>query len=461
MVKPPKIRHSKTRQDPLTIELGPDAVSRVEGDVNVQAEPIADLAPKSEDIMEEADQIDTKSGGEEESHSSGDKPFEAAPSDSFSEPPADAPPAQKSGGFSGVGAGLIGGLIALAGAGGLAYSGLIGLPAGPANNAGAEISALQAEVATLRDQMAPGRDGGESAQSENITRALGESTNRVEQLAASLEQAKADLKQLKSAVESGSAGENVGLQSLSDKVAGIETSVAALSQSSSGTAAADLAALDGRVAAFETALAAVVTTYSSADSRMAGIEKDVGTLKQGVDSIAGKVEAQAGQPKAAVVIAAAGLKAAIETGGPFESEIEAFAAVAPNTRELPELRKLSVEGVPGEDAILAAAPGAGDAMIEAAHTMPADAGVVDRLLDSAADLIKVRPVGPIDGSGVAETVARLQSALQAGDLARAVAEYETLPDTAKAAGQDFMDSVRARLAAQNLVDQATTSALKA
>ena len=30
MVKPPKIRHSKTTRDPVTIELEPDAVSRVE-----------------------------------------------------------------------------------------------------------------------------------------------------------------------------------------------------------------------------------------------------------------------------------------------------------------------------------------------------------------------------------------------------------------------------------------------
>src|SRR5262245_12100170 len=30
MVKPPKIRHSKSRREPMTIELGPDEISRIE-----------------------------------------------------------------------------------------------------------------------------------------------------------------------------------------------------------------------------------------------------------------------------------------------------------------------------------------------------------------------------------------------------------------------------------------------
>src|SRR5689334_11135662 len=42
MVKPPNIRHSKSRKEPMTIELGPDEVSRIE------ASTPADSAPETE-----------------------------------------------------------------------------------------------------------------------------------------------------------------------------------------------------------------------------------------------------------------------------------------------------------------------------------------------------------------------------------------------------------------------------
>jgi hypothetical protein len=73
----------------------------------------------------------------------------------------------------------------------------------------------------------------------------------------------------------------------------------------------------------------------------------------------------------------------------------------------------------------------------------------------------VRPVGPVEGSGVPETAARLEAAVKDGDLARAIAEYETLPEGPKTAGAAFMDQVKERLQAEQLVDKATAGALKA
>ena len=57
-------------------------------------------------------------------------------------------------------------------------------------------------------------------------------------------------------------------------------------------------------------------------------------------------------------------------------------------------------------------------------------------------------------------VARMEAALKAGELAQAVAEYETLPETPKVAGQQFADKIRARLAAEQLVAKALAGALK-
>jgi len=61
---------------------------------------------------------------------------------------------------------------------------------------------------------------------------------------------------------------------------------------------------------------------------------------------------------------------------------------------------------------------------------------------------------------VPETVARMEAALKAGDLARALVEYDTLPETAKAAGSGFAGKIKARLDVETLVDQAIAEAMK-
>ena len=72
----------------------------------------------------------------------------------------------------------------------------------------------------------------------------------------------------------------------------------------------------------------------------------------------------------------------------------------------------------------------------------------------------MRPVGTVEGEGVPETVARMEAALKAGDPAKALAEYDTLPETAKAAGSGFAGKIRARLDVETLVDQAIAEAMK-
>ena len=52
-----------------------------------------------------------------------------------------------------------------------------------------------------------------------------------------------------------------------------------------------------------------------------------------------------------------------------------------------------------------------------------------RLLASAESLIKVRPIGAVEGETVPAKVARMEVAVKAGDFAKAIAEYETLPET--------------------------------
>jgi hypothetical protein len=100
-------------------------------------------------------------------------------------------------------------------------------------------------------------------------------------------------------------------------------------------------------------------------------------------------------------------------------------------------------------------------MVVAGKPVDQNAGFLQNLMASAESLVKVRPIGAVEGTGVPETVARLEAAVKQGDYARALAEYATLPDAAKAAGADLAGKLKARLDAETEVDALIASAMKA
>jgi hypothetical protein len=259
---------------------------------------------------------------------------------------------------------------------------------------------------------------------------------------------------VRQAVESGGAGENAGLQALDARIKEIETAVAGLGQNPGGASGAEIAAINEKVAGVEALAKAAGEAGSAVDSRL-------GALEQSLSTLSAKVDAQGAQPKIALAIAASGLKSAIERGVPFQSEIETFAAVAPDAPELPALRTHAEQGVATRAEILTETDAAAKAIIAASNPPPENAGFFERLLSSAESLVTVRPIGAVEGPGVPETVARMEVAIEAGDLAKAIAEFDTLPETAKAAGAAFADKIRARLEVEKLVDQAIAAAMQA
>ena len=491
MVKTPKTRHARTQREPVTIDLGPDEVRRIEEEAAAKddaaaSEMEADAAaaastpqdaaaamadapaePQTSEFVPEPAAAEAADAAYEERVSTGasrhDAPHfgRARPQETAEQAPAPMPQAARPGRASALVAGLIGGIVALAGAGALQYVGLLPSPGtspGASTGDASAVAALQAEIDGLKQQVAGLGDGSAAAGVEDLRKALGESNTTVGNLSATVDKLSADLTALRSAVDAiGAAGGTDGGEAAAQLVSrldALEAAVAELRQTGGGAAPADLAELTGRLDTIEKAVNAAGAQTVDAETRIAVLEKSLA-------DIAAKVEAQADQPRIALAIAASALKAAVDRGGPFASEVETFAAVAPDSPELAELRALAKEGVPARSQLLAAAPEAQIAMVGAARTVDENAGFFERLLASAESLIKVRPIGVVEGEGVDAIVARMEAALKAGDLAKALAEYETLPEGPKAAGAAFAEQISLRQKAEELVDKALAGALKA
>ncbi|MDX8518879.1 COG4223 family protein [Mesorhizobium dulcispinae] len=490
MVKTPKVRHSKSRREPVTIELEPGAVSRIADEDAAKAEANAartDEAKAEEaaiasqpDAPEEpihAEQTDIEpwehadaaqgatDGTEAKSKDEAEAPYpdgseapksepngfgynfedassantgSAASAQKTSETRSDdrSSPASRRSGVNMIAAGVIGGVVALAGAGLLQAVGLLGSPA----SGGAALDGVNGEIASLRSEIAALKEAGDAGASAKVDR-----------LSSAFDQVKSDIAALKSSA--GQSSDGAALKALTDKVGQIETAVADL-QKAGSAAPVDLGPLNEKLAGLDALVKSAGEEAKAEDGRIAALE-------QSVQQLAGKVEAQASQPKIALAIAASALKAALDRGAPFATELDTFAAIAPDAPELGVLRGYAEKGVPTRATISAEAAAAANAMVEAATPVDQNAGFFQSLVSSAESLVKVRPVGAVEGKGAPETVARLEVAVNQGDYAKALGEYDTLPDAAKAAGADFAGKLKARLEVEKQIEALIAGATKA
>jgi len=487
MVKTPKMRHSKTRREPVTIELEPGAVSRITDEDAAKAE--ANAAQTDEAKAEEAAAASQPEAPEEPIHAeqADIEPWEHSdaaqaaadkPEAGKDEPEApypggsDAPKSQAKGfeynfedasaasasaatsrssetrgedrvlqpsrktGVNTIAAGVIGGVIALAGAGLLQAVGLLGAP----GSGGGSLDGVNGEIASLKSEIAALKENGGTGASA-----------KVDGLSSALEQVKADVAALKSSA--GQSGDGAALKALGDKVGQIETTVADL-QKNGNAAPVDLGPVNEKIAGLDAQVKSTGDAAKAEDGRVAALE-------QSVSQLSGKVEAQASQPKIALAIAASALKSALDRGAPFATELDTFAAIAPDAPELAALRSYAEKGVPTRATIASEADAAANAMVEAAKPADQNAGFFQSLVSSAESLVKVRPVGAIEGKGTPETVARIEVAVNQGDYAKALSEYDTLPEAAKTAGADFAGKVKARLEVEKQLEALIAGATKA
>ncbi len=83
---------------------------------------------------------------------------------------------------------------------------------------------------------------------------------------------------------------------------------------------------------------------------------------------------------------------------------------------------------------------------------PKPQGMLDGLLANARSLVKVEPAGPLEGNSNEAIVSRIRAALQAGDLAAALTQWESLPEAARNVSADWGGKLKARVEAGAALD---------
>lgn len=385
-------RHSRTRPEPVTIDLGAEEVKEMPAadsdgaEDNVTAEPAAETTAES---------VKSYSGIPNSSATStADSPAAAAES----------PRGQGSLGL--IAASLLGGVIALGGAAGLQYWGV--LPSlGTNEKAEASLNLMSTEIQQLKTRLA-------------------------EQAAAKPE---------------------IDLSPVETRLAAMEERVAKVPEANGLSADADarLSALAEQVKAAESA---GTTLRSESETARAALEMRIEAIEKKLDQPRDDVEV-------AVAIASAGLKAAIDRGGSFTAELATLEGIKPDDPAVKELKSFASSGVPSRSKLVADFPAVADAILAATRADDPNQSFTDRLMSSAFSAIQVRPVGEVAGEGPDAIVARMETRLTNGDLAAAAAEWEKLPEPAKKASESYKTSLDARIRVEELVGSSLSKAVSA
>lgn len=388
-------RNSRPKPDPVTIDLGAEEVKEM---------PAADADASEDNVTAEAtpEAVAETAGPDPAARS-----YSGIPNASSAETNAAArEPARSQGSLGLIAASLLGGVIALGGAAGLQYWGV--LPSlGTNEKAEASLNLMSTEIEQLKAGLA----------------------------------------------EQAAATPKVDLSPLETKLAALEEKVAKVPEANGLSADADarIAALAEQVKAVETAGSALKTESETARA----------ALEMRIEAIEKKLDQPRDDVEVAVAIASAGLKAAIDRGGPFAAELSTLEGIKPDEPAVKELKAFAETGVPSRARLVAEFPRVADAILAASRTDDPNQSLTDRLMSSALSAIQVRPVGEVEGEGPGAIVARIETRLTNGDFTAAAAEWEKLPAPAKAASEAYKTTLDARIRVEQLVGTTLNKAVSA
>jgi uroporphyrinogen-III synthase len=151
----------------------------------------------------------------------------------------------------------------------------------------------------------------------------------------------------------------------------------------------------------------------------------------------------------ALVAALSSLREVVRTSASYEIELQALAALAQGDVVLEQavetLQGDAAKGVPSLSALTANFDGVANDIVRAI-AIPESAGWVEKTVQNITSLIKIRRApGQTTGEGPLGIVARAEMNLQAGDLAGALKELETLDAKPLEAAKPWIDAGKARM----------------
>jgi hypothetical protein len=233
-----------------------------------------------------------------------------------------------------------------------------------------------------------------------------------------------------------------------------------------------LVALDRRVADAQKALA----DLSRAEpARVADLEKRMVAAASAVSDLRATLESAVKETRAALAAVAEppalratrlavlmqALDAAVLRGTPYQNEIAATRALAPDAAALAPLDAFAATGLPSVDALAGEFAALAPKLADAVAAPAGGNSLLAKFQANAEKLVRVRPSGDAAGDDAGAVIARMEARVRRGDLAGALAESPKLTGDAKALAEPWVKRAQARETARAVAAKLSASALAA
>lgn len=194
-------------------------------------------------------------------------------------------------------------------------------------------------------------------------------------------------------------------------------------------------------------------------SSTAALSTKLDSLDTRLDTVEGQVRGQVAAERNAMLLALGQLDDAVAAGQPYAQSLSLMSSYADDrapAAAMATLQSHATSGVTTLSALRVRFKDTGDAIVAADYDATADEGLFGDVVRNLSKLVIVRSRNP-DDPGANGVVARSEAALEAGNLAGAISEVESLEGPPAEVAASWLAAAKARLA----VDSALTALAKA
>jgi len=172
-------------------------------------------------------------------------------------------------------------------------------------------------------------------------------------------------------------------------------------------------------------------------------------LENAVKGLAAATAAAAGanDRAARLTVAAEALRAAVESGRPYQSELNAVRSLGVDAQATTALEPFAASGVPSATALARELEALAPALQEASEPRSGDATFIERLKSNAQKLVRVTPLNAPAGNDPQAVIDRIRLDAAHADISTALADLNALPDAAKPLAAAWSKKAGAREAA--------------
>jgi hypothetical protein len=253
-------------------------------------------------------------------------------------------------------------------------------------------------------------------------------------------------------------------QRIDRELSALKAEAARLAQRSEALKAADdsfqqgLRALQEETAAARSALDALrtdlaaqlrgVTRPQDLNAALAPLADKIAAMERNVEGVLkNEEERKANAERVVLALEIGNLKRAVERGAKYSRELAAVKQMAGSTIDLSPLERYKEQGISTSSDLARDFRSVANAMLDA-ESAPADSSTLDRLLQGARSIVRVRRTDHRpDDMRTEAIIARMERAVGDDRLADVLAEASRLSPQARAPAEDWLARVEARVAA--------------